>query len=126
MRIGSVTPILRIFDEPKAKAFYIDFLGFSVEWEHRFEAGLPLYLEVSRDTCTLHLSEHHGDCSPGAAVRIPTDDLDALHAELNGKNYGFARPGIEDMPWGTREMAVRDPFSNRLVFVDAGSDTWPE
>lgn len=123
MRIGPTTPILRIFDEPKAKAFYVDFLGFTVEWEHRFEAGLPLYLEVSRGTCTLHLSEHHGDCCPGAAVRIDTGGLDELHAELRARNYGFARPGIEDKPWGTREMAVTDPFGNRLIFVDATGGT---
>lgn len=37
-------PILRMFDETKAREFYLDFLGFSVEFEHRFEADLPLYL----------------------------------------------------------------------------------
>src|SRR6185295_19052023 len=31
----------------------------------RFEPDLPLYMQVSRDRCVLHLSEHHGDCSPG-------------------------------------------------------------
>lgn len=117
MRVGPITPILRIFDEARARDFYVDFLGFAVQWEHRFEPGLPLYLEVSRDVCTLHLSEHHGDCCPGAAVRIETDELEALEAELNDKHYGFARPGIEDMPWGTREMSVTDPFGNRLTFV---------
>jgi len=35
-------PILRMFDEAKAREFYLDFLGFSVEFEHRFEADLPL------------------------------------------------------------------------------------
>lgn len=42
-------PILRIFDETKAREFYIDFLGFSVEFEHRFEADLPLYLGINRN-----------------------------------------------------------------------------
>ena len=117
MSLINTTPVLRIFDEAKAREFYVDFLGFSVEWEHRFEEGLPLYLEVSRDAVRIHLTEHHGDCSPGAAFRIETGDLDALHAELIGKNYMFARPAIDTMPWGTREMTVRDPFGNRLTFV---------
>jgi hypothetical protein len=26
------------------------------------------------------------------------------------------RPGIEAMPWGTREIKVIDPFFNRLMF----------
>lgn len=31
MIYGKTTPILRIFDETKAREFYIDFLGFKVE-----------------------------------------------------------------------------------------------
>ena len=109
-------PILRIFDEAKAKEFYVEFLGFSVDWEHRFEPELPLYFQVSRGECMLHLSEHHGDSTPGSAVRIPVTDLDAFHAEISSKNYRFARPGIEDQPWGLREVIIGDPFGNRLVF----------
>jgi Glyoxalase superfamily protein len=29
-------PILRIFDVTKAREFYLDFLGFRVDWEARF------------------------------------------------------------------------------------------
>ena len=117
MKLGSVTPILRIFDEAKAREFYADYLGFTVDWDHRFGPGMPLYLQVARGDCVLHLSEHHGDCCPGAALRIAVDDIDGLHAELSGKQYAYARPGIEDTPWETRELSVRDPFGNRLTFV---------
>jgi uncharacterized glyoxalase superfamily protein PhnB len=116
-----MTPILRIFDEAKAREFYLDFLGFQVDWEHRFEPDLPLYMQVSRDGCVLHLSEHYGDGSPGAAMRIETEDLDAFHAELASKKYRYARPGIQKMPWGTRDMSVQDPFGNRLTFTTATS-----
>ncbi len=121
MTIGDTTPVFRIFDEAKAKEFYVDFLGFSVEWEHRFENSLPLYCEVSRDDVTIHLTEHHGDCCPGAAVRIETDSLADLHGELGEKDCGFARPQIEDTAWGTKEMSVKDPFGNRLTFVASNS-----
>jgi hypothetical protein len=60
MSFGRTTPILRIFDENKAKEFYVDFLDFKVDWEHRFEEGLPLYMQISKDGCIIHLSEHHG------------------------------------------------------------------
>jgi uncharacterized glyoxalase superfamily protein PhnB len=60
--------------------------------------------------------EHHSDCSPGAVIRIEADGLDAFHAELGAK-HKYARPGIEDMPWGTRDMSVEDPFGNRLTFT---------
>lgn len=116
MKLGSVTPILRIFDEAKARQFYVDYLGFTVDWEHRFGPGMLLYLQVSRGDCTLHLSEHHGDCCPGAALRIEVDDIDGLHAELTTRQYGYARPAIEDTPWETRELSVKDPFGSRLTF----------
>lgn len=119
MELNKTTPILRIFDQAKALAFYVDYLGFQVDWEHRFAPGLPLYLQVSRGQCVLHLSEHHGDCCPGAALRIETDDIDGLHAELAAKPYAYARPAIAATPWGSRDVSLIDPFGNRLVFTDA-------
>ena len=116
MAFSKTTPILRMLDETAARAFYVGYLGFHIDWEHRFEAGFPLYMQVSRDGCVLHLSEHHGDCSPGGAVRIAAGDLDGLHARLAASDYRYARPGIEHTPWGTREMRVTDPFGNRLIF----------
>ncbi len=82
MTFGRTTPIFRIFDEGKAREFYVGFLGFTIDWEHRFEPGAPLYLQVSKDVCVLHLSEHYGDGTPGSAVRIQTSDIDAFHREL--------------------------------------------
>jgi len=118
MELTGTTPILRIFDEEKAREFYMGYLGFKVDWEHRFEADMPLYLQVSRGPVELHLSEHHGDCTPGAAVRIGVQDLPELHRELTAKSYRFLRPGIEDQPWGTKEMSLTDPFGNRIVFYE--------
>jgi uncharacterized glyoxalase superfamily protein PhnB len=67
----------------------------------------------------LHLSEHHGDCTPGSALRIETDELETFQAQLLAKQYPFARPQIQAMPWGSQDMAVVDPFGNRLVFTNA-------
>ncbi len=119
MKIGNITPILRSFDEAKAREFYIGFLGFKLDFEHRFEPGLPLYMQVSRSDCILHLSEHHGDASPGSAMRIAVDDIDTFHQQLTAANYKYAKPGIESTPWDTREVTVKDPFGHRLVFTAA-------
>jgi catechol 2,3-dioxygenase-like lactoylglutathione lyase family enzyme len=116
MKLGRTIPILRIFDEAKAGEFYVDFLGFTVDWKHRFAPDLPLYMQVSRDGCVLHLSEHHGDATPGAALRIETTELEVFHQEITAKAYKYARPQIEAMPWG-RDLSVRDPFGNRLTFT---------
>ena len=118
MRFGPVAPLLRMFDIPATRAFYIDYLGFSVDLEHRFEPALPLYMQVSRNGVRLHLTQHHGDCCPGAAVRIDCDDVEALHAELKAKTYNFLRPGIETPFWGGKEMTLLDPSGNRLIFVE--------
>lgn len=109
-------PILRSFDEAKAKEFYVDFLGFTVDFEHRFEPGMPLYMGISQGNCRIHLSEHFGDCVPGARVRIEVADVRGLCATLNAKGYGNARPGWHEQDWGSCEMTIHDPFANRLTF----------
>ncbi|KRA00335.1 bleomycin resistance protein [Mesorhizobium sp. Root157] len=119
--LGTVTPILRMFDIAKAREFYLDFLGFQIDFEHRFSDKAPLYLGIVRDGCVLHLSEHHGDGSPGAAVRIEVADIDGLHQELIARLYAYARPGLEHTPWNTREITVIDPFGNRLTFFETAS-----
>lgn len=110
-------PVLRMFDVEKTKAFYLGFLGFALDWEHRFEPDMPLYAQVSRGGFSLHLSEHHGDGSPGAVVFWPMTGLDAFHAEISAKGYSHMRPGVESAPWG-REMQVWDPSGNRICFCE--------
>jgi len=109
-------PVLRIFDLALAKAFYVDWLGFLVDWEHRFEPDAPAYLQVARGPVVLHLSEHYGDCSPGAKVFVNTDDVEALHRELSSRPNRNMRPGVDIAPWNAKVLAVTDPFGNRIVF----------
>jgi hypothetical protein len=118
--IGDAVPIVRIFDAQKAREFYVDFLGFRFDWidAAAWKAGpAPLYTQISRGALVLHLTEHHGDASPGSNVYVPVKDIDALHEELAAKNYTYNRPGIEEVPWG-RSLQVNDPFGNRLRFTE--------
>lgn len=110
-------PVIRSFDEGKARAFYLDYLGLTVDWEHRFHEGLPLYMQISRSGCILHLSEHHGDATPGSCAFVPIEGAAALHAELKSRKYPNMNPGLETMPWGL-EITVIDPFGNRLRFCE--------
>lgn len=113
---GPAVPILRIFDREKAVEFYVDYLGFRLDWEHGGHADhSPLYAQVSRGRAVLHLSEHHGDASPAGAALIPVADVDGLHDMLHSRPYDYAHPGIREENWG-RVMVVVDPFNNRLVF----------
>jgi catechol 2,3-dioxygenase-like lactoylglutathione lyase family enzyme len=121
-RFTRIIPVLRIFDVAKAKEFYLGYLGFRVDFEHRFEPGLPLFMQIALGDITLHLSEHHGDGSPGARIVIETTGLAAYHAELTAKNYNYARPGLVDQPWGTTTLTVADPFYNHLQFSEHRSE----
>lgn len=114
----TVIPVLRILDEPKAREFYIDWLGFKLDWEHRFGNNFPLYCQVSLDGIILHLSEHHGDCLPGGRVRIHLKNLPEYHALISAKDYKYYKPGIEKQDWGFFEMNIVDPFGNRILFVE--------
>jgi ribosomal-protein-alanine N-acetyltransferase len=115
MNVERVIPILRIFDVAKAKEFYVDYLGFTVDWEHRYEPDLPLYMQVSRDGLTLHLSEHYGDGTPGSTVYVEMKGIEAFHAEIAAKKYNYLRPGLNEGHGKNGKMlALTDPFGNRL------------
>lgn len=114
--LGRPVPILRSFDAAMARAFYLDYLGFEITFEHRFHADAPLYMGLCRDGCEIHLSEHYGDATPGSAIRINVTDINEFHTNLG--SYRFANPGILDQDWGCLEVIITDPFGNRLVFFE--------
>ncbi|MEX0731729.1 MAG: glyoxalase superfamily protein [Aquisalimonadaceae bacterium] len=87
----SFRSFLRIFDEAKAKEFYVGFL----------------------------VSEHHGDSCPGSALRIETDEIEPFHQQLVAAEYKYAKPALENTPWGSKDMSVADPFGNKLIFTNA-------
>lgn len=109
-------PVLRIFDIHKAREFYIDWLGFKTDWEHRFEPGMPYYIAVSRDDIQLHLSEHYGDATPGSKVFIVCTEIKKFYEELQSRPYKYLRPGLNKTFYGSLEIAVQDPFGNKLSF----------
>jgi catechol 2,3-dioxygenase-like lactoylglutathione lyase family enzyme len=117
MNLAPPIPVLRVFDRDLALAFYVDWLGFRLDWEHQYGPDFPKYMQVSRGSATLHLSEHYGDCSPGAKLLIPTDDVAAYHRELSARPNPNMRPQVKDAPWGDKVMEITDPFGNRLCFT---------
>src|SRR5262249_39562507 len=106
--------ILRIFDEQKAKEFYVDYLGFKVDWEHRFEPNTPIYMQISRGKTVLHLSEHYGDGTPGTTLLLDMWDCDDFHQELTTKRNKYFRPELQDAPWNARMRAIIAPRGNQL------------
>jgi catechol 2,3-dioxygenase-like lactoylglutathione lyase family enzyme len=113
----SVVPIRRIFDIAKADEFYLGFLGFKVDWDHRFDDNAPLYRQALRGDLVLRLSEPHGDGSPGATARH-----DARGRRIPSRNQ---RQGLSVHALGSRtdamgralETGAIDPFGNLIRFA---------
>ena len=114
--MGAPIPVLRSLDETRAREFYIEYLHFTIEWEHRFDGELPLYMRLRRDHFVLDLSEHHGDGTPGSTVWVPVTDVVALQGELLATGYPRMNPGVEADSPGGPTMEVIDPFSNTIRF----------
>lgn len=114
----TVIPVFRVFDYAKTIEFYVNWLGFDINWEYRPE-GSPFYMQVSIRGVAIDLSEHHGECSPGGRISFSGfENLEAYHRLLQGKGYKFMNPGLRRVEWqpDTLEMTVIDPFYNRIIF----------
>src|SRR6266511_2934743 len=48
-----VFPQLRMTNWKRTRAFYVDGLGFNVDWEHQFEPGVPVFAQLTRDGLSL-------------------------------------------------------------------------
>jgi catechol 2,3-dioxygenase-like lactoylglutathione lyase family enzyme len=120
LQARSLTPILRIFDEAKAREFYLDWLGFHPDFEHRFEDGAPLYMGISLGNIRIHLSEHVGDASPGANILIYCKGLVGYHTSITKVPYKYYRPAVEPYQWVEHHicMQVQDPFYNKISFIE--------
>jgi extradiol dioxygenase family protein len=117
IELNKAIPVLRMFSESVARTFYVDYLGFAIDWEHRFEPGLPLYMQISRGALVLHLSEHTGDAAPGGVVFLTLHGIDALHAELRAKGAEYVLPDVVREDWG-KVLYLTDPSDNQLRFCE--------
>jgi uncharacterized glyoxalase superfamily protein PhnB len=122
MNIEKVIPVLRIFDYKKAIEFYIDWLGFKINWEHTFDNNSPVYMEIEKDGLILHLTEHHGDGTPGTNIFVWCKGIEEFHKALINKNYKYNKPGLEKTFYSALAVTVVDPFQNRIIFNEKTGD----
>ena len=122
MNVGqTVIPQLRTTQAQRSLAFYVDQLGFGVDWQHQFEPGFPLFFQLTREGQTIFLTEHTGDGEVGGAVYFRVPDAWACHAAFSARGV-VATNAPAATPWGTVEFLLTDPDGNRLRFA---SDTAP-
>jgi catechol 2,3-dioxygenase-like lactoylglutathione lyase family enzyme len=114
--VQRVFPTLRIRDAAEAQAFYVEQLGFRIDWRWRDERGRSAFMQVSRDGLALYLSERVRDCEAGGLVYLYVQDVDAWESELRARGVALDEEA-RDQPWGNREMRLRDPSGNRLCIA---------
>ena len=102
-----VSPILRVADLAASLTYYVDILGFKIDWQ------APGIACVSRDRCSIFLCE--GDQGhPGAWVWIGVSDAAVLHSDYQQLG-AIIRVPPTNYPWAL-EMHVEDPDGNVLRF----------
>lgn len=105
-------PVLRISSLGAAKTFYVDFLGFQLDWGGEEDSS---YAQITRSDTTLHLDAQSPVSGP-VAMLVRMDGLNALHAELSQKADMFVPGAIDFTPWDSRVFQVVDPFGNIIRF----------
>jgi predicted enzyme related to lactoylglutathione lyase len=110
LRLELVT--VPVSDVDRAKAFYVEQVGFSVEQdvhvddEHRFVELLP-----PGSPCSIALTTGYVDSQPGSlkGIQVNVDDADEVHAGLRDRGVDVSE--IEEYPWG-RFCFFSDPDGN--------------
>lgn len=102
-------PVLRVFSESVARQFYVDFLGFHLDFGGPAEGeGTPFYGQVSRNGTVIHLAEpvrpksrlhgHHLDQRPQPAARRsrregdPDDAVGSGGVDAGDRGASLGRP----------------------------------
>jgi len=112
-RILDCNPIVTVSDLRKAERFYVDVIGFSVD----FDSGDVLGL-VKDGVLILLISQNSENARqpPGSSnVGFLTDEVDSLYDRCVAASVEIlVEPG--DRPYGQRDFAVSDPDGSVLSF----------
>jgi catechol 2,3-dioxygenase-like lactoylglutathione lyase family enzyme len=103
--IENVTPILRVEDLEASRRYYIEMLGFLLDWD---ADGM---ISVSRDGNSIMLCEGEQGV-PGVWLWIGVDDADAFFAEFSAKG-AHIRSSPQNFSWAY-EFAIEDPDGHVL------------
>jgi catechol 2,3-dioxygenase-like lactoylglutathione lyase family enzyme len=101
-----------VTDVDRAKAFYVDQVGFHADHDHPVTEGLRfVQLTPPGSACSILIGEGVTEMAPGSqkALQMVITDAEAAHAELAGR--GVPVGDIEELPWG-RFVRFADPDGN--------------
>ena len=116
--IKSAIPVIAVSDSPRAEDYYCRVLGFAKLFTYRPDPTKvePCYMGVARDGATLHLQSFKPERAGLTDAFLYVADVDRLFAELSAAGAICQLPPT-DQTWGTREIGIRDPDGNVLVFA---------
>jgi predicted enzyme related to lactoylglutathione lyase len=101
-----------VTDVDRAKAFYVDQVGFNADHDHRVNDQMRfVQLTPPGSACSIAIGEGIMDTEPGSVqgLQLVVSDADAARAHLidNGVEVGE----VQDFPWG-RFVFFKDPDGN--------------
>jgi catechol 2,3-dioxygenase-like lactoylglutathione lyase family enzyme len=111
-RIGveCIIPILRVNSVAASIRFYVDVLGFKLDWGGEDESS---FASVSRDGRAIMLSQGEQG-QPGTWIWIGVEDIEPLFAEYSAKGVKV-REQPTNYAWAY-EMKIEDPDGHVLRF----------
>jgi uncharacterized glyoxalase superfamily protein PhnB len=109
-------PVLPIDDLDLAKRFYVDQLGFSLNWEYRDDDKHVGMLGVQRGGMKITLDWPMTGHGRDACVSLEVDSADAYYEEWTRRGVEMARPPTNE-EWGARTFGVTDPFGNTIFVI---------
>jgi catechol 2,3-dioxygenase-like lactoylglutathione lyase family enzyme len=101
-----------VTDVDRAKAFYVDQVGFHADHDHRVSDDLRfVQLTPPGSACSIALGLGVTDAEPGSVrgMQIVVPDVRAAHAELAGRGVEVSE--VQEFPWGTF-VFFADPDGN--------------
>jgi catechol 2,3-dioxygenase-like lactoylglutathione lyase family enzyme len=103
---------LPVADVDRAKAFYVDQVGFVADHDHRVSDEIRfVQLTPPGSACSVVLGEGVVEMEPGTqrGLMMVIDDADAARAELAGR--GVPVSDVDEQEWG-RFVYFSDPDGN--------------
>jgi predicted enzyme related to lactoylglutathione lyase len=103
-----------VTDVDRARAFYVDQVGFNADHDHKVNDDLRfVQLTPPGSACSIVIGTGITEMQPGSqkGLQMVVTDIEAIRAELAGRNVAVSE--IADMPWGSF-----------VYFSDPDGNTW--
>ena len=104
--------IIPVTDVDRAKAFYVDQVGFNADFDQTVSEEIRfVQLTPKGSACSIAFGKGLTDAQPGSVrgMQIVIDDADKAREELVGR--GVEASDVDEQPWG-RFVSFTDPDGN--------------